>query len=240
VTAAFADLWDRSSDGMSRAWVDRTACDWERYFASYPHEAVNRRSRAIPTIDDYLTIRRGSAATESVTDMVERLNRIEVPLAAFHSPQLRIMRQVAADVPFMCNDVYSYEKETARGDVYNLVTVLCHERRQSVEQAVSEIQDMVAEQVHRFAELRDQVGLMMDHLALSDPQRQHVRRYVTGLGDWLCGHNDWMTQTVRYRAGGTPPACRPGYLEELLEEPGLLTGPAAASQQAAPAQVAGS
>jgi hypothetical protein len=240
VTAAFADLWDRSRDGMSRPWVDRTACDWERYFASYPHEAINRRSRTIPTMDDYLTIRRGSAATESVTDMVERLNRIEVPLVAFHSPQLRIMRQIAADVPFICNDVYSYEKETARGDVYNLVTVLCHERRQSMEQAVKEIQAMVARQVHRFVELRDQVGQMMDNLVLSDPQRQHVRRYVTGLGDWLCGHNDWMTHTVRYRAGGTPPAYRPGYLEELLEEPGLRTEPTHVPQQAASAQVVSS
>jgi pentalenene synthase len=219
VTAAFADLWARSRDGMSRAWVARTAYDWERYFASYPYEAVNRGTRTVPAMDDYLTIRRGSAATESVTDMVERLNRIEVPPIAFHSPQLRLMRQIAADVPFICNDVYSYEKETARGDVYNLVTVLCNERQHSTKHAVDEIRIMVADQVRRFLELRDQVSQMMDDLALSDPERRHVRRYVTGLGDWLRGHNDWMTHTVRYRADGIPPADQPGYLDALLSQP---------------------
>jgi hypothetical protein len=215
---AFADLWDRSREGMSRSWVARTAHDWERYFASYPYEAVNRRSQVIPSMDDYLTIRRGSAATESVTDMVERLNRIEVPPVAFHSAQLRLMRQIAADVPFICNDVYSYEKEAARGDVYNLVIVLRHQRRCSLAQAVDEIQAMVADRIRRFLQLRDQVSQMMDEVGIPAPYRQQVLRYTAGLGDWLRGHNDWMSSTVRYRASGSLPADRPGYLDTLLDE----------------------
>lgn len=218
VARAFADLWARSRQGMSRSWVARTAHDWERYFASYAPEAVNRRSRAIPTMDDYLTIRRGSAATESVTDMVERLTRSEVPPVAFHSPQIRLMRQIAADVPFLCNDVYSYEKEAARGDVYNLVTVLCHQHRCSVSQAVDDIRDMVAGQVRRFLQLRDEVPQMLDDIGAAGPERQRVVRYVTGLGDWLRGHNDWMSSTTRYRAGGSPPADAPGYHAPLLEQ----------------------
>ncbi|MEV2254511.1 terpene cyclase [Streptomyces sp. NPDC050147] len=217
VATAFADLWARSREGMSRSWVTRTAHDWERYFASYPHEAVKRCAGVVPTMDDYLTIRRSSAATESVTDMVERLNRIEVPPIAFHSPELQLMRQIAADVPFMCNDVYSYEKETARGDVYNLVTVLCRERRYSVAQATEEIKAMVAERVRRFLQLRAQVPNMLHELGLSDMQLRYVGRYMTGLGDWLRGHNDWMTATIRYRTGGSPPPDQPGHLDPLLD-----------------------
>ncbi|WP_329052947.1 hypothetical protein OG738_09595 [Amycolatopsis sp. NBC_01488] len=221
VAKAFADLWARSRVGMSRSWVARTAHDWERYFASYSHEAVNRRSQVVPTMDDYLAIRRGSAATESVTDMVERLNRVEVPPVAFHSPQLRLMRQIAADVPFICNDVYSYEKETARGDVYNLVTVLCRQRRYSVSEAVDEIQAVVAEQIRRFLQLRGEVPYMLDEVGIVGTHRLHVLRYIEGLGDWLRGHNDWMSSTARYRVGGSPPGDQPGYLDILLDQPSL-------------------
>jgi len=233
VTTAFADLWARSCVGMSAHWIARTAYDWERYFASYSYEAINRRSHMIPTMDYYLAVRRGSAATESVIDMVERLNRIEVPPIAFHSAPLRLMRQVAADVPFFCNDVYSYEKEAARGDVYNMIAVFCNERQYSVRAATEEIQRLVARQVDQFCCLRDQVPQMVKDLALPEQQRRCVRRYVSGLEDWLRGHNDWMTRTIRYRTTGTPPPSQPGYIDELLEPRGHCAAPldATADQQ---------
>lgn len=217
VTASFADLWSRSRDGMSAAWIDRTAGDWERYFASYPYEAVNRRSHVVPAMDDYLETRRGSAATESVTDMVERLNRVEVPMITFHSPQMRLMRQIAADVPFIANDVYSYEKEIARGDVYNLLVVLQATREYTLQEAVSDAVKMVEEKIERYLELRSELPQVCTALALSRAEMDAVMRYAEGLEDWLRGHNDWMTNTIRYTLGGTPEKERPGYAENLLE-----------------------
>ncbi|MGK5552606.1 terpene synthase family protein [Actinomadura kijaniata] len=216
VTAAFADLWERSRQQMTPSWTARTACDWERYFAAHPHEEIRRRDQAVPTLDDYMIVRRGSAATESVTDMIERLTRVNLPPVVFHSPQVRLMRQIAADVPFLCNDVYSYEKEHARGDVYNLVTVLCHHRGVAVPDAVAQIQTMVDARIDQFMRLRDEVPRLSANLSLDSGQRDHLHRYVTGLGDWLRGHNDWMTRTARYRPSGTPPADQPGYQQELL------------------------
>ncbi|MFI9406888.1 hypothetical protein [Nocardia sp. NPDC052316] len=217
VVSAFADLWARSRDGMTTSWIARTSHDWERYFASYPYEAIGRHAGTIPDLDDYMVIRRGSAATESVTDMVERLNRIELPPIVFHGPQIRLMREIAADVPFICNDVFSYEKERGRGDVYNLVAVLCHGRQLSVEEAVGYIRTMVAARVSRFFQLRLQIPQILQGLDIAAADRATVTRYAEGLGDWLRGHNDWMSSTVRYRPAGAPPADQPGYLDELIK-----------------------
>ncbi|MCX4546943.1 terpene synthase family protein [Streptomyces sp. NBC_01565] len=65
-------------------------------------------------MEAYLQVRRGIAGTDLPLSLGERAAGIHVPAAAFHSPQLRIMRQAAIDVTFMCNDVYSLEKEEAR------------------------------------------------------------------------------------------------------------------------------
>ena len=42
----------------------------------------------------------------------------------FPQSQLRIIRQTAIDITFMCNDVYSLEKEETRGDMDNLILVI--------------------------------------------------------------------------------------------------------------------
>ncbi|WP_431983281.1 terpene synthase family protein [Streptomyces qinglanensis] len=213
---AFADLWARCRSGMSSAWIARAACDWERYFASYPYESWHRSTRQVPAMDDCLEIRRGSAATESVVGMVERLNRIEVPRTAFHSPQLRLMRRTAVDVPFIANDVYSYEKETARGDVYDILVSLQDAHACTLDEAVRRARAMVDRSVDRFLRVRSELPRLCGALGLDDAERDAVLRYAKGLEDWLRGHNDWMMRTARYAPGGTPGPDRPGYAESLL------------------------
>lgn len=58
-------------------------------------------------MQEYLQVRRGVAATDLPISLGERAALIDVPPEAFHSPHLRIMRELAIDITFMCNDVYS-------------------------------------------------------------------------------------------------------------------------------------
>lgn len=88
----------------------RTAHEWEYCFAAQAHEATGRLRGTPGDMETYLQVRHGIADTA-----------LTVP--AFHSPPLRIMRDIAGDVPMMCNDVNSLEKEEARGDMDNLVLV---------------------------------------------------------------------------------------------------------------------
>ncbi|MFE2285572.1 terpene cyclase [Streptomyces sp. NPDC059443] len=123
---AFADIWARSIDGAHPGWVVRCAHEWEYYFATQAHEAIGRLRGTPADMETYLQVRRGIAGTDLPLSLGERAAGIHIPAAAFHSPQLRIMRQAAIDVTFMCNDVYSLEKEEARGDMDILVLVIEH------------------------------------------------------------------------------------------------------------------
>ena len=216
-TLAFANLWRRWAETAAPGWVARVAHEWEYYFAAHAHEAINRR-RAVPAdMEQYLQVRRGVAATGLPVSLGERAAAIIVPAAAFHSPQLRIMREITVDVTLMCNDVYSLEKEEARGDMDNLVLVLEHARGCSRETAVSAARDEVHRRVARFQQLAGQVPAMCHQLALTTAQQGAVTAYVQVMTAWMVGYHTWQTQTLRYRTAlETLPGSGPGYFESVL------------------------
>ncbi|MGW2681404.1 terpene synthase family protein [Streptomyces sp. NPDC001436] len=216
-SVAFADLWARCTDGAQPGWAARTAYEWEYYFATQAHEAIGRLRGTPADMETYLQVRRGIAGTDLPLSLGERAAGITVPAGALHSPQLRIMRQAAIDVTFMCNDVYSLEKEEARGDMDNLVLVLEHTQGCSRQEAIEAARQEVEQRVDRFREQARQVPAMCHQLGLTGPEQTAVATYVEVMEAWMSGYHAWQTQTRRYtNALQTIPTTGPGYFDEVL------------------------
>lgn len=220
-STAFADLWRRCTDGAAPGWVARVAHEWEYYFAAHAHEAVNR-CRGVPVdMEHYLHVRRGVAGTALPLSLAERAAGLSLPAAVFHSPQLRIMREIAIDITLMCNDVYSLEKEEARGDMDNLVLVIEHTQHRTRDEAVTAAQQEVHRCCTRFQQLAREIPAMCTHLALPAPQRTAVETYVDVMTAWISGYHAWETETLRYTTAlKALPSTGPGYFENILGEPG--------------------
>ncbi|MEU6556345.1 terpene cyclase [Streptomyces sp. NPDC046915] len=216
-STAFADVWARSTDGAHPAWVARCAHEWEYYFAAHPHEAANRLRGTPGDMESYLQVRRGIAGTDLPLSLGERAAGITVPAAAFHSPQLRIMRQAAIDVTLMCNDVYSLEKEEARGDMDNVVLVIEHARHCTRDEAVTAARRDVEQRCARFLELAQQVPALCEQLGITGRERAAVDTYVQIMAAWMSGYHGWQTQTLRYTSAlDVLPSKGPGYFDEVL------------------------
>ncbi|MCX5384521.1 terpene cyclase [Streptomyces sp. NBC_00083] len=216
-TAAFADIRSREIRGAHPAWIARTAHEWEYYFAAQAHEAIGRLRGTPADMETYLQVRRGIAGTDLPLSLGERAAGITVPAAAFHAPQLRIMRQTAIDVTLMCNDVYSVEKEEARGDMDNLVLVLESARHLTRDAAVAEARRHVDRRVGRFDELAVQTTALCAQLGLGPEEEAAVHTYVDIMAAWMSGYHAWQTETLRYRtAPEVVPASGPGYLDQIL------------------------
>lgn len=198
-TRAFENLWQRITCGMSDRWRARATYDWEWYFASHPAEAAGRRGGQPPDREGYLILRRGTAAMETVLDMVERLGRFEVAPAAFHCPHLRQLRQLAADIPSLSNDVRSYAVEAPRGDVNNLVMIVQRERGCTLEEAGSAVLSEAQVMVERYTRLMDELPRIYRELELGAEQTRIAGRYADGLTAWLTGYLSWESRTGRYR-----------------------------------------
>lgn len=216
---AFADVWDRCQEGASPRWRARAACEWEYYFAAHAHEAINRNRGAPAGMQEYLQVRRGIAATDLPITLGERAAMIDVPPAVFHCPQLRIMRQIAIEITFMCNDVYSLEKEETRGDRDNLILVIEHEQNLTRPQAVAQAQREIALRCSRFQQLSDQLPDTCARLGSTARQWTMVDRYVDVMAAWIRGYHEWETETLRYtKAVDVLPGTAPGYFDELLAQ----------------------
>ncbi|EGG47079.1 putative terpene cyclase [Streptomyces griseoaurantiacus M045] len=216
-TTAFADIRARSTEGAHPAWTARTAHEWEYYFAAQAHEARGRLRGTPADLDTYLEVRRGIAATDLPLSLGERAAGLTVPASAFHSPELRLMRRDAIDVTLMCNDVYSLEKEEARGDMDNLVLVLERARHLTREEALTAARGEVDRRVRRFDRLAAQVPTVGTQLALTEGERADVAAYVRVMAAWMSGYHAWQTETHRYRdAPRVVPPSGPGHLDRLL------------------------
>ena len=216
-STAFADIWARSTEGGHPGWVARCAYEWEYYFAAQAHEAVGRLRGTPGDMETYLQVRRGSAGTDLPLTLGERAAGVTVPPAAFHSPQLRIMRQAAIDVTLMCNDVYSLEKEEARGDMDNLVLVIQLAQECTRDQALEAARREVGRRVARFRELAQEVPALCAQLGLTGRQRTAVDAYVDVMTSWMIGYHTWQARTLRYTsATRVLPVSGPGYFDEVL------------------------
>jgi pentalenene synthase/avermitilol synthase len=212
---AFTDLWRRSTHGMPTGWRIRTACHFEEYLAAQASGALDRQRGVVPDRECYLSLRRLAAGTQPTVDMCERIGGFHVPAAAFHSPQLRIMREIATDAIFFCNDVYSCDKEEQRGDVDNIVTVIVRERRCSRRRALEAVGELLAERLDRFTRLERQLDRICWQLQLAPAQRAAVLSYAKAMKAWVVGNARWSAETARYHPGNHP-AGQPGYAELLL------------------------
>ncbi|MFV8133007.1 terpene synthase family protein [Streptomyces syringium] len=196
--AAFDDIWHRSTHGAPPGWTPRVTHEWEYYFAAHAHEALNRCAGVPASMEEYLQVRRGIGATNLPVSLGERAAGICIPLAAFHSPQLRIMREIVLDVTMMCNDVYSLEKEEAQGDMDNLVLVIEHEQRCSRNESVAAASHEIHRKSAHFLQLARAVPSMITRLGFTPQQRAAVERYVEMLTSWFTGYHAWETETLRY------------------------------------------
>ncbi|SES45377.1 terpene synthase family protein [Actinokineospora terrae] len=219
-SSAFADLWRRSTDGAAPGWSARVAHEWEYYFAAHTHEAINRLRGTPGDVEQYLQVRRGIAGTALPISLGERAAGITVTPAAFHSPRLRVMREISVDITFMCNDVYSLEKEEARGDMDNLVLVTEHTRHCTRDEAVAAVQGEVHRRCARFQQLALEVPALCSQLALTGPQRADVDMYVEVMAAWISGYHVWETETSRYStASQSLPTSDPSYFDHVLGDP---------------------
>nr|BEK69726.1 hypothetical protein KPHV_69530 [Kitasatospora purpeofusca] len=199
VETAFADLWERSVQGMPARWQARAAYNWEYYLASHPAEAAGRISPRPPDRAGYQVLRRGTAAMETIFDMVERLGHFEVPPAVLHHPVLRQIRQLAADIPSLTNDVRSFPLEAPRGDVNNLVMIVQRERDCSAESACAVVMAEAQLMAERCRELYERLPDVYRELGLARVERIVAQRYADGLVTWLAGYLSWERRTGRYQ-----------------------------------------
>jgi Terpene synthase family 2, C-terminal metal binding len=214
--SSLAGLWKRTAAGMSAAWCRRfvrhlvecleTAAVWE---------AGNRVTGTVPDEAAYVAKRRHTGAIYVCMDLIDVVERIDVPPEVYESPRFTAALDAACDVVVWTNDVYSLEKERSVGEVHNLVYIVEHHRALDRAAALAHVCAAVATETERY--LASELELLMAFPAHAEV----LAPYAAGMRSWMRGNLDWSRSTRRYQPDDQREGSRPSeYLEAMVIGPG--------------------
>jgi hypothetical protein len=202
LVVGFRDIWHRATAGRPPGWQRRFRAHWQAYMAAYQGEAANRNADRLPTLEQFLALRRDSIGVQPCLDFTERCGGYALPDELHGSFPLREMREITGDVVIFVNDIVSLVKELAAGDVNNSVVVLSEQRGCSLDEAVEHIAELANSRTARFGELAAALPGLLDDLGVPAVLRGAVDHYVEGMGHLMAGNLAWSLATSRYDERG--------------------------------------
>ncbi|MFF3244684.1 isoafricanol synthase [Streptomyces sp. NPDC002870] len=198
----FRDIWRRAAVGTPYGWQRRFRTHWQAYMAAHQGEAHNRNAERLPSLKQFLKVRRNSIGVQPCLDFTERCGGYTLPDELHGSSPLREMREITGDVVIFVNDIVSLVKELAAGDVNNSVIVLREQKGCTLEQSVEYIAALANAQTARFAQLATALPKTLSERGVLPEVREHIDHYVEGMGHLMAGNLAWSLATSRYDETG--------------------------------------
>ncbi|GAA2577484.1 terpene synthase family protein [Actinomadura fulvescens] len=199
--ATVVELWQATTSGMSRDWRRRFLLHMEEHRTGCADEAVGRRVGGTPGPETYPSLRR-RAAGPFLYDLIEPVLGVELPPRLLYTPAWTTLIEATADVLAWCNDIASYAKEAARGDVHNQITVLEAAHAFAPARAAGWIQEHIAERMVDVQSAARSMGDALDMLRIPQEERGAVAQVVRTLMDAPRAHLDWLAESGRYNQSG--------------------------------------
>jgi hypothetical protein len=199
---AFREIWLRSTAATPGGWQLRFREHWRAYLAAHEGEARHRNADRLPTLDEFLDVRRESIGVRPCLDFAERCGGYALPDDLYGSPLLREMREITGDVVIFVNDIISLVKELAAGDVNNSVVVHRAHKGCTIEESVEHISALANTRTARFARLAAALPGTLDRRGVSRETSERVGHYIDGMRHLMAGNLAWSLATSRYDATG--------------------------------------
>jgi 5-epi-alpha-selinene synthase len=187
------DLYMRLRKYATAEWLDRFSASVAMYFTANVWEATNRRQGLIPNAAAYRGMRPFTSAVYPCLMLIELTECLRLPPAVYSHPDIERLAEMTNNVISWANDIVSFEKEQRQGDVHNLVLVLAHEQRLTLQAAVEQVAALHDDEVNDFISL-------VARLPKFEPAIEaDLQRYIAGMRFWMRGNLDWSIGTARYQ-----------------------------------------
>jgi Terpene synthase family, metal binding domain. len=188
---ALAEVKERVAAHSRPDQLDRWCTATREYMFAQVWEAANREADIVPSVEDYVFMRRRTGAMPPVIALIDIAGRFHVTREHWLHPQVRELAQLCNDLVVWDNDVFSYAKERRHDHArHNLVNVLMAHRGLTEQEALAEFLDMHNRAVARMVELDAEVRVW------APPE---VRAFVRGLEHWVSGHIAYALGSSRYQ-----------------------------------------
>ncbi|MBA2377823.1 MAG: terpene synthase family protein [Rubrobacteraceae bacterium] len=190
-----AALRDRLRPKVPAAlWMRRFVRSVREHFESTLWESINRAEGIVPDLATYNRMRPITGGMDVDTDFIEISTGIYLPPEVHGHHVVSSLTRLSNLSVCWTNDLFSLQKELARGDVHNIVLVLRHEDGLSLEEAIKSAIEMNEESVHTFMELERDIPSFGPAI---DGNLEH---FVSVLRARMSGNLAWSINSARYRS----------------------------------------
>jgi epi-isozizaene synthase len=216
LVAGFADTVLRFYSFLSAEWNARFARHFHAVIEAYDREFHNRTEGTVPTVEEYLALRRLTFAHWIWTDLLEASAGCELPDAVRKHPAYRRPALLSQEFAAWYNDLCSLPKEIAGDEVHNLGISLVEHDGMTLEGAVAEIRRRVEDCVSEFLAAEREGLLFADGLADGTVQGKElstaVRACIGNMRNWFSSVYWFHHESGRYRVDSWDDRSTPPYV----------------------------
>jgi len=193
--AMLHDIWRRFRSTASPGACARFKSAVESWMNSQVEQAANRADEKIPSVEDFIILRRRTIGGPIVEAMVEYSLDIVIPEHVWDHPVLKELSKAAIDIMTWPNDLCSFNKEQADGDLQNLVFCVMLEQDVDLQTAVDIVTKMLADRVDDYVVWKKQLP------SFGSEVDSELRRYFKALEQYVQGTVVWYYESPRYFRG---------------------------------------
>lgn len=217
LVAGLADSLSRLYSFLPRSWNTRFARHFHDVIEAYDREFRNRTKGVVPTVEEYLTLRRLTFAHQIWTDLLEPSAGRELPDAVRNHPAFRRAALLSQEFAAWYNDLCSLPKEIAGDEVHNLgISLITHEGL-TLEEAIREMRRRVEKCVDAFLVAESDARLFAESLddgtlrgkEISDA----VRACVRNMRHWFSTVYWFHHESGRYMVDSWDDRSTPPYVD---------------------------
>jgi len=193
IIAAFLQkFFARMRSVSSLETTERMINAFYTYTQATLQQTTNRSVDKIPSIDEYIQIRRDTSAVKIGFAVLEYSLGLNFPDAVFEDPAMAELWVAGNDILTWANDIYSFPVELGRGDTHNLVFVAMQEKQLTLEGAMDYVNELTRARLNDYVEAKKQLRSFGPELD------DEIAVYVRGMEHLVQGSIDWSFMTPRY------------------------------------------
>ncbi|MFJ5264015.1 epi-isozizaene synthase [Streptomyces sp. NPDC088387] len=216
LVAGLADSVGRLLSFLPQSWNARFVRHFHAVIEAYDREFHNRVEGIVPSVEEYLALRRLTFAHWIWTDLLEPSAGVELPRTVRKNPAFRRAALLSQEFAAWYNDLCSLPKEIAGDEVHNLgISLITHEGL-TLEEAVTELRRRVEECITEFLVAEREVLRFADELADGTVQGKElaaaVRSCVTNMRNWFSSVYWFHHESGRYMVDNWDDRSTPPYV----------------------------
>jgi epi-isozizaene synthase len=212
MVAAFSDCIRRLFGELRSQWDKRFAAHFHATIEAYDEEYRNRTAEIMPTVEQYLALRRHTFGMWVWIDCLELAAGFELPDSVRTSRSYQRAALASQEFAAWFNDLHSMPKEIAAGDFHNLGILLAHHGNLSMPRAAERLAHLVRRRIVDFQKEENEVVRLLDILESGAELRAGVARCLFNMRNWISSVYWFHHESARYRVESWDDPAKPPYV----------------------------